>query len=75
MMLHPDDNAAEVMYRFDKELAAHTKILLVLTLAVLQLRVKQSQSKDCRKSIKSKRKSFAKSAASAVVTFAIKSRK
>ena len=55
MMLHPDDNAADVLYRFDKELAAHTKILLVLTLAVLQLRVKQSQSKDCRKSIKSKR--------------------
>lgn len=65
-MLHPDDNAAEVMYRFDKELAAHTKILLALTLVVLELKVRQSQSKDCRRSIKSKRKSFAKSAANSI---------
>lgn len=49
MMLHPDDNAAEVMYRFDKELAAHTKNTLSINIRGVTTKSKTESIKRLQK--------------------------
>lgn len=71
-MLHPNDNAGEVLHRFDKTIERHEKLIKALTLGVTGLwvlnKISSCQLKEFRNEIKLIKSSLAASAATETAT-------